>query len=336
MEKVLRRLYGIHRTSRSSRRKDGDGPIAFPAERARRFQGAAFSCGLHALVVSALACLALVPQPAAQPVSLQIKFVPSPVADLDSALPSEMIQSASDTSAGSARKAQTTSFEPQSIPLPVLNAEVEFRRIADAAPRWQQFEQPPEGGFTGKRPGKTPGKGDGKGQAGGFGQSAQFFGVENKGDRFVYVIDCSHSMLGPRLLRAKKELLYSINRLGGLQRFYVIFFNHRTYPQFHPVVDDELALADGENTQRIAKWVYKRQAHGSTEPGDALVKALALKPDAVFFLSDGKFSEATVQRIVRLDEKRIPIHTICFESRVGEPLLKRLAAGTGGNYRFVE
>ena len=61
-----------------------------------------------------------------------------------------------------------------------------------------------------------------------------------------------------------------------------------------------------------------------------------MKPDAVYLLSDGKFDSGLAQTVSQLQSfQRIPIHTIGFASRKGEPMLRAISQVSGGTYRYV-
>lgn len=192
-------------------------------------------------------------------------------------------------------------------------------------------------GSAGK--GSGPGKGTGNGSAAGDGRqnssghTATFFGLTAGGADFVFVVDMSGSMAGRRFRRARAELRRSIESLGEFQRYFVVFFNHDSYP----MPADDLLPATKENIGATNRWIKQAECHGNTFPMRSLDTALSLKPDAVFLLTDGEFDPMVVQRISLISSsQRVPINTIGFMDRAGEPLLKELARVTGGNYRFVK
>jgi hypothetical protein len=63
-----------------------------------------------------------------------------------------------------------------------------------------------------------------------------------------------------------------------------------------------------------------------------------MKPDAIFFLSDGLFDPDTA-RVVRVANRgkarQIPIHTIAFVNRENEALMYTIARNAEGKYRYV-
>lgn len=164
------------------------------------------------------------------------------------------------------------------------------------------------------------------------GESASFFGVSASGQRFVYVVDLSASMEGGRFRRARGELRRSLKELQPTQQFFVVFFNTDAFP----MPGDDLQDATQGNLLAARKWIDRAECQGETDPWPALEAALDMKADAIFFLTDGKFDPAIVERIQPAESSRsTPIHTIGFMNRSGEKLLKEIARRTGGGYRFV-
>lgn len=171
------------------------------------------------------------------------------------------------------------------------------------------------------------------------------FNVEGEGSRFVYVFDRSASMEGDGrvcpLEAAKAELLASLEALQPMHQFQIIFYNERPWI-FNPSGDSgKLPLATPQNKERAKKWIRSIGADGGTRHEEALLAAIRLKPDCIFFLTDGddpKLSEGQLERIRRRAEG-IPIHTIEFGMgpRAGPPsFLARLAQLTQGNHAYVD
>jgi hypothetical protein len=168
--------------------------------------------------------------------------------------------------------------------------------------------------------------------AGNLGQKASFYGVEAEGRNFIFVVDTSGSMSGSRFRRARAELCRSIEHLHPDQSFFVILFNN--VPALMPSFG--MAAADPASLRLLENWLRKTECNGGTNPMPALIAALAMKPDAVYLLSDGKFDPALAQTVSQLQVfQRIPVHTIGFASRKGEPMLKAISQVSGGTYRHV-
>jgi hypothetical protein len=178
----------------------------------------------------------------------------------------------------------------------------------------------------------------GKGQADGSlsGASAEFFGIGGYGQSFVYVVDCSGSMSERgKFERAIYELFHSIEQLASDQRYFVIFYNDAAYP----MDADEPVLATENEFARTRRWVSYVEPQGGTNPLPALSFALSLRPDAIYFLSDGKFDPVTLEEVRaqnRPKSKRIPIHAVAFMERATEGLMRTIARNSGGEFRFVK
>jgi uncharacterized protein with von Willebrand factor type A (vWA) domain len=127
--------------------------------------------------------------------------------------------------------------------------------------------------------------------------------------------------------------------LNERQQFYVYFFASRTYPMFDPSPKpkspEELLRATTENIEKLAEWVKAVTPGGGTNPQSAILEAFKFKPHAIFLLSDGRFDPNTPNIVRQSNTEKIPIHTIGFVHKVGEPGLKQIADESGGTYRFV-
>lgn len=184
--------------------------------------------------------------------------------------------------------------------------------------------------LAGVNVGNSGGTGSGRG-----GPSVGFFGTKEAGGTFVFVVDSSGSMQGGRFDRALNELRKSIKDLKSWQKFCIIFFNDAPIPLFHPISDAKLYASTSAQRIKANKWMAQVQPAGGTEPAEALKKALDMRPDVIFFLTDGQFDPATRQVVKNANRYKTIIHTIAFESRDGEALLKGIAEDNGGRYRYV-
>jgi hypothetical protein len=73
-----------------------------------------------------------------------------------------------------------------------------------------------------------------------------------------------------------------------------------------------------------------------TDPSRAIDRAFAVGPDTIYLLSDGEFDRAIIARVKKLNAGgKVTVHTIGFLYRTGEPILKKIAAENGGQYKFV-
>lgn len=178
------------------------------------------------------------------------------------------------------------------------------------------------------------------GRAGGGGAGggdANFMGTSAKGNRFCIIADRSGSMAGGKLEFVKSEILKTLSELRPGGRFNVIMFDDQAEP-----MPAGPWLEGRKDTPRITPWLRGIQPRGGTEPFPAFQVALRLnpKPDVIFFMTDGLFSPDVPQRVAALNTpgpngRRVVIHTIAFQDRSGETLLKRIAEQSGGKYRYV-
>ena len=172
-------------------------------------------------------------------------------------------------------------------------------------------------------------EGDGQGSIG-------FFGMQAVGKSFVFIVDCSGSMHGYRFNRACDELKRALSDLSRTQKFYIVFYNHAAIPMHLPGGRKRLVAASPRIVYRSKRWIEKRQAVGGTFPDQAIYLALSLKPDVIFFLSDGAFSRTARTVAFEANKHKTVIHTIAFQNIGGEPVLKGIAEDNNGRYRFVE
>jgi hypothetical protein len=181
----------------------------------------------------------------------------------------------------------------------------------------------------------TSGSGTGpdESEAQGLGK-VSFFGKEVTANSVAFVIDASKSMSGMRFHRARTELVNALGKLQPDQRFFVVFYTNETYPMFFPDNTVELIEASQRNLDRVSHWIEQSQVQGGTQPQLAMIMTLKLKPDVVFFLSDGDIPFET-QGIVKFNNHGTAVHTITFGSDVGAAIMRRIAAKNGGEYRFI-
>ena len=159
--------------------------------------------------------------------------------------------------------------------------------------------------------------GDGSAAAG---YATEFFGIGGAGQSFVYVVDCSNSMREEgKFYRAKYELIRSIEHLSPEQSYFVIFYNDGTYP----MDADAPVPVTPEEVDRMRRWVSYIEPGGGTNPLPALLMALRLKPDAIFFLSDGLFDPGTIQAVRHCQPRALrpdsDSHDLVRELRIARP-----------------
>ena len=151
-----------------------------------------------------------------------------------------------------------------------------------------------------------------------------------RGQFFVYVVDCSGSMLDDdRLTRATIELRRSVMALAEPQKFEVIFYNNESIPM---PGGPRPRTADLQAKTQLLAWLRLIEPDGGTDPRPAMKQAISFKPDAVFLLSDGEFPEGTVDEVAKLNTRKIPIHCVDLAGGLAGDHLKRIAVASGGQY----
>jgi len=172
------------------------------------------------------------------------------------------------------------------------------------------------------------------------------FGVESQGNNFAYVFDRSGSMGEPDskpLRAAKAELLRSLEALGDLQQFQIIFYNERPVLMQIAAQPGRLVFATKENKALAADHLARITAGGGTGHEEALSAALRFHPDVVYFLTDADeppLDGEQLARLRRLNDGLTKIHTIEFgrgpkRSAPGN-FIEQLAKENGGEYRYVD
>lgn len=192
-------------------------------------------------------------------------------------------------------------------------------------------------------------KGNGMASMGLGSGGAEFFGVKASGKRFVFVVDSSRSMRGGKFEDACQELFYAVQRLKSDQFFYVIFFDQNAARMtFAPKKEPEetFAQATSPNLKKLEEWMKTVELELQTNPYDALVFARSLSPDAIYILTDGKFTDKgrsvsylRTNNLYKDPEQgmkaKTVIHTVGFYDPDGEENLKAIAKEHEGTYRFV-
>ncbi len=176
----------------------------------------------------------------------------------------------------------------------------------------------------------------------GNGQVTRFFGVQGQGTSFVYVIDHSASMgsMGSLPLNlARNEILASLNQLTDQNTFHIIFYNDT--PKLIEVFGNRLAWANEANKALASRHMAGITATGATRHREALLMAVALRPDVIYFLTDGdvpSLNDAELSEFARRNAGGASIHAIQFGTGprpLGENFLVKLARQNNGTYQYV-
>ena len=204
----------------------------------------------------------------------------------------------------------------------------------------------PSLGATGTGSGGIPGVGDGSGGGGGNGLglgggggSASFFGTGGKGQRFAFIVDISGSMSnGAKFETAMRELARSIDALPDFAYFYIALFESKTVT---PPMQTGWIRARKPMVRQVVRWLGTVEPNGGTEPRNAFLQVFSLdvRPDVIFFLTDGIFNDISLEELNALNArgKRVVMNAVAFGApgEVDQSLLRTIASQSGGQYRFV-
>ena len=166
---------------------------------------------------------------------------------------------------------------------------------------------------------------------------ATFFGTVARGRRFVFVLDNSNSMGRGRLETAFMELLRAVDAMGPKQSFYVILFSDTAYRMFHPKPAATLVPATAENKRRLRKWLETVEMCLKTRGEEAVSAALAMHPDVISILGDGRFTDRATQLLTAPHDRGIVINTFGMQvDPRGRSDLEAIAAANRGTFKPVD
>ena len=152
----------------------------------------------------------------------------------------------------------------------------------------------------------------------------------------VFLLDVSGSMHGLSLAQAKRALLRGLARLGPLDRFNVVAFNHEARPLFRGAVP-----ADAANLDRARAFVDRLAADGGTEIAGALGLALdgAVDPARlrqIVLLTDGAVgNEAALFRMIGAGLGDSRLFTVGIGSAPTGYLMRKAAAFGRGAFTLI-
>lgn len=172
------------------------------------------------------------------------------------------------------------------------------------------------------------------------GPISSFFGQAGNAYRVVYVVDVSAS-LWIYVEEIIREMRASIAGLVPTQRFHVVLARPGRVEELAP---RRLVPATGQYKQQAGQFldtVSGRPGPGPAQPIEAMERAFAVKPELIYFLSDGDYTRIQDELERRLEQlnadRAVKITVIGFgPSPSARTLLERIARTHGGNFRAVE
>ena len=160
-------------------------------------------------------------------------------------------------------------------------------------------------------------------------RQTSFFGIRARGQFFIYVVDCSGSMIDDdRLARAKIELRRSVFALQPPQRFKVIFYNDQSTPMPGGPVPRP---ADPQSKDQLITWLRLIEPDGETDPSRHRPGPRPPPRRRV---------PALRRRVPRGDRRggrrqnprKVPIHCVDLTGGQAGDHLQRIARDSGGQY----
>ncbi len=146
----------------------------------------------------------------------------------------------------------------------------------------------------------------------------------------VYVLDCSSSMTGKRFAKVQSAIVDAVSQMNAKQMFALLLFNTEALQ----ICGGGYRNAGAAGAAVLAQELTMIAPSGGTNPSNALLLAIQLKPDAVVILSDGEFETSIVERVTQLNRrggKNTQINCVAIGSQV--VTLQKLATLNGpGNY----
>jgi hypothetical protein len=244
------------------------------------------------------------------------------------------------TSASAATSAAASPLPDAALPPPTDGPQLPTGTGAVVAALPASDAAPSTAGMTGSGSGLGR-RGTGKS----YDVETQVFGVKGRGSRFVYVFDRSASMAGYEgrpIAAAKRELIASLQSLGKVHQFQIIFYNER--PHLMPAGGGAGAqmIFGNEQGKRVAEeFVRGVVPDGGTAHLEALKLALQMNPDVIFFLTDADEPRMTSSELAQVARwnRGTTINAIEFGSGPAtgrDNFLRRIAEQSGGQHRYVD
>lgn len=159
--------------------------------------------------------------------------------------------------------------------------------------------------------------GGGEGTGGGGGGGGTFFGRQGVGRTALFMCDNSNSYAAGGFQAVLIELSRAVSLMKPEQSFHVVFFSDTAYKLLHPEGVDTFLAATPENKRKLDAWLPTVElCAGGRGIRGASELAIALKPDVIYFLSDGDHGDGVVDRMVELPLDGTVVHTFGMQADV--------------------
>jgi len=159
----------------------------------------------------------------------------------------------------------------------------------------------------------------------------------------VYLIDRSGSMVDAFDV-VRRQMLLSVGRMEPYRKFHVVLFSDGQPLEKSP---RRMTPAGPRAKLGLVEFLGPVRAQGKTDPIPAINRAFDVlaggssgRPVIVYLLTDGVFpdNQAVLEAIRRRNARGlVRINTILYGNRppIAEKVLARIAADSGGEYRFI-
>ncbi|HEX8914653.1 MAG TPA: hypothetical protein VF796_20045, partial [Humisphaera sp.] len=216
------------------------------------------------------------------------------------------------------------------------------------------------GGGSGRGSGKGVGNSFGSGDGDGSGPLAPFgapgggapgpkgpvFGHGGNARKIVFICDATGTMIN-KMSVLRRELKAAVKDLrNGVQSYKIVWYtdNGKVLTEKGPGKEG-LIVCSVNNKDATFTWLDDITPAGTTDPIPAIQAAFALKPDLIYFLSDGEFNNLRSYKEV-LDEvvkgsqssKGTKVNTILFDTidPDAQKVMEDMSKQTNGRFRAVK
>ena len=163
---------------------------------------------------------------------------------------------------------------------------------------------------TGAQEAGAGGVASGMGSAGIIGQ-AGIWGLKVNANDIVYVVDFSGSIVVVEG-ELKRELKNSVGHLRASQTFNVILFYGMQNRAETASFKNARVPATSDNKAAFVAWIEQQRTGFGSDPRPAVKLAIAQKPEAIFFLSDGAFESSYVDELTQANARQ-KAQFACFQ-----------------------
>ena len=167
-------------------------------------------------------------------------------------------------------------------------------------------------------------------------RQSSVFGTKTEATDYVFVIDNSNSMQRGRFETALHELMIAVNNLNKKQRFYVIFYSDTAYGMMWPNPVTSMVAATEPNKRSLFQWLTTVPLCLKTNGKEAIQAAFDMKPDVIYVLGDGAFTDGASKHFATTTKTKTVLHTRGMQVNGGlAKSFEALAKAHGGNYKDV-